>query len=510
MIRATFRAAHHDAYREPGAPWDQPSLDALLAEAAIRAADRVLIVDASQRLTGDDVTTMVAALARAFLAAGVQPGDGVAWQRANDALGVLLPRACWRVGAIAVPIHHNFSDRERERTVARVGARLVVTDEWIAQALRSHTHGDTDSAARTLNPWTDGNALAAVLFTSGSSGTPKGVLHTQHTLAYKARLMANVHGLTPNDVVLMPAPLAHVSGVLNSITVTGVVPFRTVLMQRWDPGLALDIIEREGVSFMVGPPTFFVSLMQHASFNAQRVRSLRLISSGGAGVSLAFVEQASRTFGAVVKRTYGSTEAPTVATSTGADADNETRAASARAHDGRAIGAVELACADNGELLIRGPEVCVGYLDPHDTEAAFTHDGWYHSGDLAHISDEGWLSITGRLSEVIIRGGENIAAAEVEQVLSLHPGIDAVVVVGYPDSLMSERVCACIVASSSTDPAELTERALREWSTEQGLAKYKCAERVLLLDTLPLLATGKADRVRLRTIAATAHDVELS
>ena len=132
-----------------------------------------------------------------------------------------------------------------------------------------------------------------MLFTSGSSGTPKGVLHTQATLAYKATLMADVHELHPDDCVLMPAPCAHISGLLNGITLPGVVPFRSVFMARWDPEVALDLIERERVTFMVGPPTFFVSLMQAPGFAPGRVESLRLISSGGAGVSVAFVEEAS-------------------------------------------------------------------------------------------------------------------------------------------------------------------------------------------------------------------------
>ena len=145
----------------------------------------------------------------------------------------------------------------------------------------------------------------------------------------------------------MPAPAAHISGLLNGITLPGVVPFRTVFMARWDPELALDLIEHERVTFMVGPPTFFVSMMQAPGFSPARVASLRLISSGGAGVSVAFVEQAEAAFGARVKRTYGSTEAPTIDHRRSPD---RTRC--------------EVRVDANGELLVRGAEVCVGYLDP--------------------------------------------------------------------------------------------------------------------------------------------------
>src|SRR5207253_4990106 len=144
--------------------------------------------------------------------------------------------------------------------------------------------------------------------------------------AYKAALMAEVHGLRPNDCVLMPAPCAHISGLLNGVTLPGVVPFRTAFMAKWDPEHALELIESKRVTYMIGPPTFFVSLMQAPGFTRERVRSLRLISSGGAGVSRAFVEEASEALGAVIKRTYGSTEAPSGATRGAADAVDAARA----------------------------------------------------------------------------------------------------------------------------------------------------------------------------------------
>ena len=164
--------------------------------------------------------------------------------------------------------------------------------------------------------------------------------------------------------------------------------------------------------------------MQAPGFAPERVESLRLISSGGAGVSVAFVEEASATFGAVVKRTYGSTEAPTIATSTGTDEVD-----AAHTHDGHAIGAVELRVVD-GELLVRGPEVCVGYLDAEQNTDAFDADGWFRTGDLATLDTGGWLNIVGRLKDVIIRGGENISTAEVEHELEAHPDVRQAVVVG--------------------------------------------------------------------------------
>src|SRR5204863_896595 len=203
---------------------------------------------------------------------GLRAGDAVAWQSANRDEVAILYRACWRLGAVAAPVHHQLGAPEMERARAAVHPKLVVDD------LDALPDGEP-----VTDIWTDREQLAAVLFTSGSSGAPKGVLHTQATLAYKAALMANVHDMRGNDCVLMPAPCAHISGLLNGVTLPGVVPFRTVFMAKWDPEHALELIESERVTYMIGPPTFFVSLMAAPGFSLDRVASLRLVSSGGAG-----------------------------------------------------------------------------------------------------------------------------------------------------------------------------------------------------------------------------------
>jgi cyclohexanecarboxylate-CoA ligase len=189
----------------------------------------------------------------------------------------------------------------------------------------------------------------------------------------------------------------------------------------------------------------------------------------------------------VVKRTYGSTEAPTIATSRAADA-----AGLAHTHDGHAIGSVELRIVD-GELLVRGPEVCVGYLDADQNVDAFDSDGWFRTGDLATLDSAGWLRIVGRLKDVIIRGGENISTAEVEHELEAHPDVRQAVVVGFADPLMGERVAAFVVGASSFDI-----EAARAWFSARGVARFKTPERVIVVDALPSLATGKPDRDALR------------
>jgi cyclohexanecarboxylate-CoA ligase len=447
VLAPTFTSPRTADYRRAGGPWDQPSLDALLA-----------------RVAAPELAEQVARTAGGLRALGVGPGDAVAWQSANrDEVGVLY-RACWRLGAIAAPVHHLMGPHEVAAVLGAVDPAVVVDDL------------DTLPAADPIaTPWVDAGRLAAVLFTSGSSGTPKGVLHTQATLAFKAAQMRHEHDLGPDDCVLMPAPSAHISGLLNGITLPGVVPFKSVFMARWDPEAALALIERERVTFMVGPPTFFVSMMQSPGFDTARVASLRLISSGGAGVGQGFVAEAAAAFGARVKRAYGSTEAPTIIA------------------DGRAIGQVEVRLDATGELLVRGPEVCVGYLDPAETAEAFTTDGWFRTGDLAAVDPTGAVEIVGRLKDVIIRGGENISSAEVEQVLEAHPDVRHAVAVGEADPVMGERVVAFVESGAGFDLA-----ACRDWFAQRGVARFKAPERVVVVDALPLLPTGKPDRAALR------------
>ena len=490
-LRPTYAHPRAREYRAAGGPWDVPSLDELVTDAAAQA-DGDLVVDdsAGVRLDGAGLETRVAALAGGLRAAGVHRGDVVSWQAPNWHEVLLLYRACWRLGAVAGPIHHQAGPADVERMLA-----VLEPSVWLAlddvrgpsATFPKLLEGEpvTRSAARPSD-------LAVVLFTSGSTGGPKAALHTQRGLACKARVMAAAHQVTPADAILMPAPLAHVSGLLNAVQVPGIVPMKVSLMAKWDPEEALAAIEREHITFMIGPPTFFVALMDARGFSPDRVETLRLVSSGGAGVTPAFVERASETLGCRVKRTYGSTEAPTVTTSTPADSVER-----ARDTDGHATSPfLEMRLSEQGELLLRGPELFVGYADPEQTRAAVAK-GWFRTGDLATIDPDGWLTIVGRIKDIIIRGGENIAAAEVEGALEAHPAVRQAVAVGYPDDRLGERVCAFVV---TTAPFDLDE--CRSWFEERGVARFKTPERVVRLDELPVLAAGKPDRAALARLAS--------
>jgi len=453
-LQATLQHPLADEWSAPGGPLDQPPLDEVLGPAE-----------------------GVAAVAGGLHGLGVGRGDVVAWQRPNGPEVVELYRACWRLGAIAAPIHHLAGEAE----VARVLARLDPTAFF--------AEGDELPDGPPAAPVGRASDLAGVLWTAGSSGEPKGVLHTQAALAYKARTMVAVHGLHTDDAVLMPAPLAHISGLLNGMLVPQAAGMRAVFMARWDPEHALDLIKAEAITFMVGPPTFFIGLMSAPGFSPSRVESLRLISSGGAGVTPAFIDEATEKLGAVVKRAYGSTEAPTVATAWAGDP-----AERGRDFDGRPTGAVELVLGDDDELLVRGPELFVGYLDRDD---GLDEDGWFHTGDQATVDEDGWITITGRLKDVIIRGGENVSVAAVEATLEAHPAVRHAVAVGEPDERLGERVVAVVEADEPFDLAEC-----QRWFAGRGATKFTWPERVVVVEQIPVLPAGKPDREAVRDLVA--------
>jgi cyclohexanecarboxylate-CoA ligase len=508
-LSATYRPPAAGHYRRPGGPWDVATLDTVISSRPVVGGPAV--VDGDPRIDAPRLESMVAGLAGSLKGLGVRRGDVVTWQLPNWWEAVVLYRACWRCGATAAPLHHQVG-------AAEVGAMVDVLEPTVAFSSPSLPLAGRDGVITVRGEGTQFEDLlggprvasspsqpfdlAAVIFTSGSTGKPKAVLHTHRGLAYKAQSMAGVHGLSGGDAVLMPAPLAHISGLLNAVLVPGAAAMRAVLMERWEPSRGLALIEEERISFMIGPPSLFTSILEEPGWNPATVASMRVVSSGMTGVSPAFIENARDGLGAIVKRSYGSSEAPTVTTSTNDDPPERCRDS-----DGRALGATEIRIVDpatrrrrppgsEGEVWIRGPELFAGYADQAETDAA-VHRGWFRSGDLGVVDDQGWLNITGRLKDLIIRGGENISAAEVEQALEAHPDIARAVVVGSPDRRLGERVAAFVVARIKIDVDEC-----RRWFAEHGMARFKTPEVVVQLDEIPQLPAGKPDRAALKARAA--------
>ncbi len=356
-LRPTYEQAEAQEWQRPGGPWDVGPLGALAP-----SGDHLAVVDGSSRFEGRQFDSLVDDLASRMHASGIGSGQVVAWQLPNCTASLLLYWACWRIGAVAAPLHRRLGAAEVSAALDQVLPAVVVAAEGlpaadVARALvlalpaspsdlavlferspeAEHGRSHAEDAPGRPQGLSEASDIAAVLFTSGSSGVPKAVLHTHRGLAYKARLMARVHGLRQGDPVLAPAPLAHVSGLLNGVLISAAVRGPCVLIDPWDPVEELRLLEDERVAFVGAPPIFFSQMAGLASFTRERVSALRLISTGGASVSPAFVESTAEAFGCRVKRTYGSTEAPTVTTS-GPDDPHER----ARDTDGHAVGLAEV------------------------------------------------------------------------------------------------------------------------------------------------------------------------
>ena len=504
----TYRQPAAARYRRPGGAWDVPTLDRLLASP--RRATAPAVVDGDVRLDAGTLDRLASSVAGGLRARGVRRGDVVAWQLPNWWEAVVLFHACWRLGAVAAPIHHQVGAAEVGRMVEDLGPRVSLAGGALPLGALVDAVGvragdprfdELLAGAPVTGGHSRGSDVAVVLFTSGSTGHPKGVLHTHRGLTAKAHGMVRAHGLTTTDVALMPSPLAHVSGLLNSVLVPGAAAMPVVLMEKWDATRGVALAEEHRASFMIGPPTLFLGMLDVPGCR-DRVTSLRVVSCGSMGVTPEFVDEAREGFGAMVKRTYGSTEAPTVTTASWDDPPDK-----ARDTDGHPVGDAEVAVVTpgtvspvptgrRGEVLVRGPELFVGYGEAAQTAEAVRH-GWFATGDLGTLDGDGWLTIVGRLKELIIRGGENIVGAEVERILELHPGVRQAVVVGRPDDRMGERVVAFVVGGDGVDVAEC-----RRWFAEQGVARFKTPEYVVHLDEVPVLGVGKPDRGRLRGMAA--------
>jgi len=507
-FRSTYRQPEAARYRSSGGAWDVPALDRLLSTP--RLPDATAIVDGGVSIDARTFDRLADSVAAGLRARGVRRGDVVAWQLPNWWEALVLFHACWRSGAVAAPIHHQVGSTEVARmqadlqpTVALAGGDLPLAA--LADAIGVRTGDprfeDLLDAAPVAATRPRGSDVAVVLFTSGSTGYPKAVFHTHRGLAYKAHTMARAHGLTSADVALMPSPLAHVSGLLNSVLVPGAAAMTVVLMEKWDAERGVRLAAEHRASYMIGPPTLVLGMLDVPGCR-DKVTTMRVISCGSTGVTPEFVDAAREGFGAMVKRTYGSTEAPTVTTTCWDDPPEM-----ARDTDGRAVGDAVVLVAEpgtvrpvpsgeRGEVLVRGPELFVGYGDGSQTAEAVRR-GWFATGDLGTLDPDGWLTIVGRLKELIIRGGENIASAEVERVLELHPGVRQAVVVGTPDARLGERVVAFVVGDRAIDVAEC-----RRWFADREVARFKTPELVVHLEEIPVLGVGKPDRTALRERAA--------
>jgi cyclohexanecarboxylate-CoA ligase len=513
-------------YRASGA-WTAETLPHAFLRTSLTRGDAVALIDGARRLAFRECWALAQRVAAHLAARGVRRGDVVSWQLPNWWEAAILHHAILLAGAIPNPLNPALRERELAFVAREAEPRLaVVAHSWrgfdadaAARALGVDTFalrgGDADAwfaddpRAAAPDPAPGGedareDDIALLLYTSGTTADPKGVQLSHRALLCEIRSFADIHRLTPADRYLGGAPMAHIAGLVYGALTPFVLGTSTVLLERWDAARALDAVARERATFMTGPPTFLQTLAD--AHTGQDTSSFRLFSTGGASIPTDAVRRAGETLGCVVKRAYGSSEVPTL-TATRFDDDDGARIAT----DGRVVGDAEMrivrddgtgARADEeGEIWARAPEMFDGYRGGDGSE--FEPGGWFRTGDLGSVDARGYLRVTGRLKDIIIRGGENISAKEIEDALMLHPDIDDVAVVGIPDERLGERVCAFVVARAGAAAVPGVESVAR-FLAAQDLSKSKFPERVEARTALPRTESGKVKKNELRAELARA------
>ncbi len=482
------------------------------------------VVDGDVTLSWDELLAAVRTMARAFIGRGVDAGERIAIWAPNTWHWVVVALGAHYAGATLVPVNTRYTGHEALDILDRTHARVLVvagpflgTDRLSdlrrvagAGALRGlHTvvqiPADDAPVADGAIGWAEFAELAAavpvadaderaaavrpgdvsdILFTSGTTGRSKGVLSAHRQAVDVARAWAECGEVGAGDRYLIVNPFFHSFGYKAGIVVC-LLTGATMLPQAvYDPAAAMRLIQDERISVLPGAPTIFQTILDHPDRRAHDLSSLRFAVTGAAAVPVALVERMQAELGFdIVLTAFGMTEA-VVVTMCRRDDPPELVARTC----GRAVAGFELRIGERDELLLRGPNVMLGYLDdPEATAAAIDADGWLHTGDVGVVDDAGYLRITDRLKDMYISGGFNVYPAEVEQVLARLPGVADVAVIGVPDGRLGEvGLASVVVAPDTTVDAEQVVAFARE-----RLANYKVPRRVEFVDALPRNPSGK-------------------
>jgi long-chain acyl-CoA synthetase len=510
------------------------SLAAVLAEAARRHPDTVAVVDGYARATYRDLWRQARCYAAGLRALSVSPGDTVALLIPN----VLdFPRVYYgalAAGATVVPVHLLLTPDEIAYVLRDSGARLLVCHSSqlangaaaaYAAGTRLVTVGHVpagladaperleEAAAEPLATYVTRSAedVAVVFYTSGTTGRPKGALLTHLNLVLNATVnVFDANDARHDDVVLGCLPLFHTFGQTVGMNGTFRLGATLVLLARFSGQAAIELMVREGVTVFHGVPTMYVGLLEAAAGAAELPR-LRLCVSGGASLPMAVLERFAQTFHTTVFEGYGLSETSPTATT------NQPVFGTRAGTVGHPIWGVEVEIAraevderiellppgELGEIVIRGHNVFAGYLNrPEDTARALV-DGWFRSGDLGTKDADGFVTIVDRKTDLVIRGGFNVYPREVEEVLAGHPAVAQVAVIGVPDRVLGEEVCAVVVA----DEARVSAAELIAWARER-LGRHKYPRLVRFVDALPVGPTHKVLKRELRRAYAVPSDLD--
>lgn len=512
-------------------------LDAL-AEAVRRTPGKTAVVaPGGVSMTYAELDAEAGRLAAGLAALGVGPGDVVALQLPNCAEFVCLHLAISRLGAVTNPLLPNYRAKELDYILRHGGAKVAVIPARhrgfdyppMYAALAAGLPGlravvvmggeapgmvgfaDLRAGAAAAPPpaRVDSGEITALIFTSGTESTPKGVMHSHDTTMYATRTMARVVGLGADDVVWMPSPIAHGNGFLwgmrQALTIGGTL----VLQDAWDPEEALRLIETHRCTFTLCATPFAAMLVEQPSAASRDLACFRIFATAGAPIPRHLGPLARERIGCTLIGMWGMTECFVGTASPPDDPDERLWGT-----DGRAMPGTEVAIFDEdrqrilppgevGELATRGPHVALGYLnDPERTRQTFTPGGWLFTGDLATLDAAGCIRIAGRRKDIINRGGLKVSASEVEELLLLHPAVREVAVVGVPDARLGEKGCAFVVprGDAAPDLAELVRHL-----EARGVARYKLPEYMRLVPELPMTPSGKVQKFVLRESFTREH-----
>jgi cyclohexanecarboxylate-CoA ligase len=543
MSTAGFDAAAHARRMRAEGHWTDTVYDALLQRAVENTPDKAAIVgyrsDRTEvrRLTYAGLGDSVARAAAALQGLGVQPGDIVAVQLPNWCEFVIVSLAANRIGAVVNPLMPIFRERELGYMLGFAESKVLV----VPRMFRGHDHaamaralqkdlprlqhvivvdgdgadgidrmllsGSTRVEATPARPLLAPDAMAVVMFTSGTTGSPKGVMHSTHTLLACNRSLAGRFHLDGSDVMLACSPLGHMTGYA-AVMLLGLSLGGTVVLQDvWEGRRGVQIMADEGVTFTAASTPFLNDICETVAAGAPRPSRLRNFLCGGAPIPPVLIERAARELELKVCSLWGMTESLSSTLT-----EPERALQKSASSDGRSLEGVDIRIVDadgrplpagqTGRLLVRGAQMFMGYYKRPEIPT-FDADGWFDTGDLAYADDEGYIRINGRTKDVLIRGGENVPVVEIEALLYQHPAVAAASLVGYPDARLGERGCAFVVLRPG---ATFTLADLQAWMAGNRVAKQYWPERVEILDELPRTPSGKVQKFRLREIAAGGGD----
>lgn len=530
-------SALRDRYRDRGW-WTDETLGARV-EACLRARPDATVSVWSEshpwQGTYADLRDEGLRLVTALTDAGIEPGEVVAFQLPNWREAVASFYGLALGGYVLVPIVHIYGPKEVRFILRQCGARaylsadrfghvdyldivdgaregelpelglhvVVASGEGAGASASEHVRRigwdvvDEAVPAESVGP-AGPDDVCVLAYTSGTTSDPKGVMHTHRTLLAELGHMRTM--ITRDMPNLMGSPVTHATGMLGAVLGPMDVGQDIHLIDRWDPTRALSIVLEADIGAGTGAAVFLAGLLDHPGFTPEHAARMHRIGLGGAPVPEALGEQAAAHDIAII-RAYGSTEHPSVTSGTWDDP-----ASKRHATDGRPCAGVELRLVDEvgedvpegepGEIRTRGPDLCVGYTDRRLTEEAFDADGWYRTGDMGVLDADGYLTITDRTKDVIIRGGENVSPAEVEVAIAELPQVAEVAVVAAPDERLGEHGCAVIRLTPGAETIGLDE--VVSHLEHVGLARQKWPEELRIVADLPRTAAGKVRKVDLR------------